>query len=85
MITFASGTTYTPGIAQPLTVTVTDPSHSVYSFILTARLASSVSTQAGTFTAGTGSTVAGMDVEASSFSSPTWTFNWTLRLRTQAT
>ncbi len=76
-ITFPSGTTYTPGVAQTLTVKVTDPTHAIFSFILTARLASNVSTQAGAFTAGTGSTVAGMDIEASSFSSSTWSFTWT--------
>ncbi|MBZ5662476.1 MAG: hypothetical protein LAO08_18900 [Acidobacteriia bacterium] len=76
-ITFPSGTTYTPGVAQTLTVKVTDPTHAIFSFILTARLASNVSTQAGTFTAGSGSTVAGMDIEASSFTSSTWTFTWT--------
>jgi len=77
VVTFPSGLTYTPGVTQHLTVQLTDPTHAVYSYLLTARLASNPSSQAGTFTAGTGSTVSGMDIESSSFSSPTWAIDWT--------
>src|SRR5215469_8425174 len=49
-VTFPSGMTYTPGVTQKLTVTITDPTDTVGGYLLTARQASSVSTQAGTFT-----------------------------------
>jgi uncharacterized protein (TIGR03437 family) len=46
-----SGSTYTPGQDQTITVTVTDPVNTVYGFQMTARLDSDqVNGQAGTFT-----------------------------------
>src|SRR5215472_16778165 len=70
--------TYTPGVAQKLTVTVTDPTNTVGGYILTSRLASSVSTQAGSFTTlDANNTAAGMDVKAASFSPMSWSFDWT--------
>jgi uncharacterized protein (TIGR03437 family) len=47
-VAFASGTTYTPGVKQHLTVTISDPAQHAWGFQLTARLASSSSTVAGT-------------------------------------
>jgi uncharacterized protein (TIGR03437 family) len=47
-ITTSSGTTYTPGAAMTVTVTITD-AHNRYGFQATARLASSTTTQAGGF------------------------------------
>ncbi len=52
-VSFPNGLTYTPGINQTLTVTVTDPVEKRWGFQLTARQASNAKTQAGTFTAGT--------------------------------
>ncbi len=51
MVAFPNGLTYTPGVAQQLSVTVTDPAttQKAAGFQLTARLASSTSTMAGTF------------------------------------
>ena len=49
-ITFPNGAFYTPGQAQNLTVTVSDTSKQQWGFQLTARLASSSTTQAGSFT-----------------------------------
>jgi hypothetical protein len=82
VVNFPSGLTYTPGVTQHLSVTVTDPTHTVWSYLLTARLASTVSSQAGSFTAtDTASTVAPngaiQDIESSSFSVSTWNFDWT--------
>ena len=51
VVNFPSGLTYTPGVTQHLSVTLTDPTHTRWSYLLTARLASSVSSQAGSFTA----------------------------------
>jgi len=52
--TFSSGTTYTPGAAITVTVTVSDPKNTHYGFQMTARLDSNQTTgQAGDFTAGT--------------------------------
>ncbi len=50
-VTFASGTTYTPGVKQHLTVTISDTASTqkAWGFQLTARLASPVTTMAGTF------------------------------------
>ena len=52
-VNFPNGTTYTPGVPQTLTVTVTDPaaSQKAAGFELTARLASTPSSMAGSFTA----------------------------------
>jgi uncharacterized protein (TIGR03437 family) len=48
---FSGGGSYTPGTPQTITVTVADPSNSVYGFQMTARLDSNqVNGQAGTFT-----------------------------------
>jgi uncharacterized protein (TIGR03437 family) len=46
---FASGTTYTPGVKQHVTVTISDPAQHAWGFQLTARLVSNSNTQAGTF------------------------------------
>jgi uncharacterized protein (TIGR03437 family) len=46
---FPSGATYTPGIAQTLTVTISDPAQNAAGFQLTGRLASTPSTMAGSF------------------------------------
>src|SRR5580700_4636350 len=50
-VTFPNGMTYTPGVAQKLSVTITDPAptQKAAGFQLTARVASSPSTMAGTF------------------------------------
>jgi uncharacterized protein (TIGR03437 family) len=50
-VNFPNGMTYTPGVAQTLSVTITDPATTQKGagFQLTARLASSPSTMAGTF------------------------------------
>jgi uncharacterized protein (TIGR03437 family) len=48
-VNFPNGTTYTPGVKQHLTVTISDPAQHAWGFQLTARLASNASTQAGTF------------------------------------
>ncbi|MGA7235432.1 MAG: choice-of-anchor V domain-containing protein [Bryobacteraceae bacterium] len=48
-INFPNGMTYTPGVAQTLSVTITDSTEKAAGFQLTARQASSVSTMAGTF------------------------------------
>ena len=51
-ITFPNGLTYTPGVKQTLTVTVTDSAQRRWGFEAAARLASNTRTQAGSFTAG---------------------------------
>ncbi len=56
-VTFPGGLTYTPGVRQTLTVTVTDPTARGFGFQLTARLASNTKTQAGQLFAGPGSFV----------------------------
>jgi uncharacterized protein (TIGR03437 family) len=50
-VTFPNGTTYTPGVAQQLSVTIADPAptQKAAGFQLTARVASSPNTMAGTF------------------------------------
>src|SRR5580700_9048562 len=50
-VTFPNGKTYTPGVAQQLSVTIADPAptQKAAGFQLTARVASSPSTMAGTF------------------------------------
>lgn len=48
-INFPNGLTYTPGVTQTLSVTITDAKEKAAGFQLTARLASSSSTMAGTF------------------------------------
>ncbi|MBL8214087.1 MAG: IPT/TIG domain-containing protein [Bryobacterales bacterium] len=51
-IAFPSGTTYTPGLKQTWTITITDSAARVYGFQATARLGSNISGgQAGSFTA----------------------------------
>jgi uncharacterized protein (TIGR03437 family) len=50
-VSFPNGMTYTPGVAQTLSVTVTDPAEKAAGFELTARQSSSPSTMAGTFAA----------------------------------
>ncbi|MCC6538965.1 MAG: hypothetical protein IT162_15530 [Bryobacterales bacterium] len=55
-LTFAAGTTYQPGVAQQVTVRISDPDTSRDNgFQATARTAANA--QAGTFTAGTGTAV----------------------------
>lgn len=78
-ITAASGTTYTPGRAQQITVRITDAAN-VYGFQATARTADNQ--QAGAFTAGAGMQVisaAGLQfIEHNTPSSnSTFTFEWT--------
>jgi uncharacterized protein (TIGR03437 family) len=51
-LTAAGGTSYTPGQKQTLTIAVTDSAAKVYGFEMTARLASDLNQQAGSFTAG---------------------------------
>ncbi len=48
-VTFPNGMTYTPGVPQTLSVTVTDSTEKAAGFELTARQASSTSTVAGSF------------------------------------
>jgi uncharacterized protein (TIGR03437 family) len=52
-VTFPTGLGYTPGVKQHLVVTITDSTQRRWGFQLTARLATSPGTQAGTFTPGT--------------------------------
>jgi uncharacterized protein (TIGR03437 family) len=53
-INFASGQTYTPGVAQTFSIVITDSVARVYGFQMTARLESNLTNgQAGDFTAGT--------------------------------
>jgi uncharacterized protein (TIGR03437 family) len=51
-LTAAGGTSYTPGQKQTLTIAVADSAARVYGFQMTARLASDLNQQAGSFTAG---------------------------------
>ena len=54
VVNFPNGLSYTPGVAQTLTIVVTDSVAKVYGFQMTARLDSNLSNgQAGDFTAGT--------------------------------
>src|SRR6266849_5519927 len=81
------GTTYTPGVTQHLSVKVTDPTstNTAFGYILTARLASSVSSQAGTFTATDANSAPApntgnasiVEMKAMTFASSTWSFDWT--------
>ncbi|HEY1341970.1 MAG TPA: choice-of-anchor V domain-containing protein [Bryobacteraceae bacterium] len=48
-VTFPGGLTYTPGVKQHLTVTISDPTQRRWGFQLTARSASDAKTQAGEF------------------------------------
>jgi len=50
-VKFPNGATYTPGVPQTVTVTISDPSQKAAGFELTARLASAPSSMAGTFAA----------------------------------
>ena len=50
-VAFPSGLTYTPGVRQTLTVTVTDPTARGFGFQVTVRSASNTKTQAGSLTA----------------------------------
>src|SRR3984957_1366921 len=50
-VSFPNGATYTPGVAQTLTVTISDSAQNAAGFQLTARLASAPSTMAGSFAA----------------------------------
>ena len=49
-VTVDIGTTYVPGVKQRITVTINDATQRAWGFQLTARLASSTSTMAGSFT-----------------------------------
>lgn len=51
-LTFPGGSTYTPGVTQHLIVTVADSTQRRWGFQLSARLSSSSSSQAGSFTPG---------------------------------
>ncbi len=51
-VSFAGGSTYTPGTKQHLVVTITDAAQRRWGFQLTARQAAGSSTQAGSFTPG---------------------------------
>jgi uncharacterized protein (TIGR03437 family) len=51
-LSFAGGSTYTPGVTQQLIVTIVDSAQRRWGFELAARQSSSSSTQEGTFTAG---------------------------------
>lgn len=51
-ITATGGTSYTPGQKQTLTITITDSVAKGWGFQITARLASNLAQQAGTFTPG---------------------------------
>ncbi len=78
---FPAGMTYTPGVVQHLSVKITDPTHTRGGYLLTARLANSITSQAGTFTAtDTNSQVipngAIQDMDAVVFSTLTWNFDW---------
>ena len=82
VVVFPSGLTYTPGVTQHLSVKITDPTHTRGGYLLTARLASSISSQAGSFTAtDANSTVAPngaiQDMDATNFATLTWNFDWT--------
>jgi len=79
------GTAYTPGAAQQVTVTVTDPNASVYGFEMTAVKASAITTTPGTFTAvdantvvrkGTGSFVNKFYAAQTNDRSSTFRVNW---------
>jgi uncharacterized protein (TIGR03437 family) len=49
-VTFPSGLSYSPGVKQHLVITITDPAQRRWGFQLTARIAGSPGTQAGSFT-----------------------------------
>jgi uncharacterized protein (TIGR03437 family) len=55
-VSFPGGLTYTPGVRQHVTVTITDAAAKRWGFQLTARLASNTKTQAGTFAPTDGNT-----------------------------
>jgi uncharacterized protein (TIGR03437 family) len=55
-VTFPNGQSYTPGVTQHLVVTITDNKARRWGFELTARQASSTTTQAGTFAPTDGNT-----------------------------
>jgi hypothetical protein len=77
VVNFPSGMTYSPGVTQHLSVTVTDPTQTRLGFELTARLASAL--QAGTFAnPGTGANLGtnGVQVVQGLANSPTFTFDW---------
>ena len=82
VVNFPSGLTYTPGVTQHLSAKITDPTHTRGGYLLTARLASTISKQAGSFTAtDANSTVvttgAIQDMDATNFGTLTWNFDWT--------
>src|ERR1700688_2030167 len=84
-VTFPSGASYTPGVTQHLSVSVADALHSAWSFQVTARLASSTSTQAGSFTATdtvntivqASGTIQDIETTSSGINQSTWNFDWT--------
>ena len=82
VVNFPSGLTYTPGAKQHLSVKITDPTHTRGGYQLTARLASSLTSQAGTLTAtdSNSSVVANgsiQDMNATNYATLTWSFDWT--------
>src|SRR5262249_16555222 len=56
-VAFPGGQQYTPGVKQHLMVTITDPAQRAWGFQLTARVASSTGTLAGTFASTDASTL----------------------------
>ena len=52
-VSFPNGLTYTPGVKQTLTVTITDSAQRRWGFEMAARQSSNSKSQAGTFTVGT--------------------------------
>ena len=82
VVVFPSGLSYTPGVTQHLSVKITDPTHTRGGYLLTARLASSISSQAGSFTATDSNSAvipngAIQDMDATNFGMLTWNFDWT--------
>jgi len=81
VVNFPAGLTYTPGVVQHLSVKITDPTHTRGGYLLTARLANSISSQAGSFTATDANSAvftkgAIQDMDAVNFATLTWNFDW---------
>jgi hypothetical protein len=86
MVSSSGVISYTPGGPPvPLTVTVKDTTHSQWAFLLTSRLANSITTQAGAFTATdmvnttiqSNGSINDIAVTQSGLSMSTWSFTWT--------
>ncbi len=86
-ITSSTGTTYTPGVTQHLTVTITDANAAAWGYEMTAVQAAATSTGAGTFvatdtnsgvrTSGTKSYAAQLNDFAGTTGSHTYAVDWT--------